>query len=73
MSSLKVVNPTHSDGTFKVIPKVANRMTNAIVYTVPSSEIGMHDTITSYFKGVVIEKTATCSEKKPNNDSNAKF
>lgn len=72
-SSLKIVNPTNSDGTYKVIPKVVDRMKNAIVYTVPSTEIGMHDTISSHFKWLVIEKTATCANNKPNPDPNAKF
>lgn len=72
-SSLKVVNPTNSDGTYKIIPKVAEWMKNPIVYTVPATEIGMHDTVSSYFKWSVIEKTSTCSNNKPNPDPNAKF
>lgn len=72
-TSLKVINPTNSNGTYKVIPKVAEWMKNAIVYTVPTTEIGMHDTISSYFKWSIIEKTATCANNKPNPDPNAKF
>lgn len=72
-SSLKVMNPSNTDGTYKIIPKVVEWMKNRIVYTVPSTEIGLHDTISSYFKWLVIEKTATCANAKPNDDANAKF
>lgn len=72
-SSLKVINSTNSDNTYKIIPKVVNWMTNPIVYTVPSTDIGMHDTISSYFKWSVIEKSSTCTNNKPNPDPNAKF
>ncbi|MBP7007396.1 hypothetical protein KBB05_01365 [Patescibacteria group bacterium] len=49
-SQLKVITPSNKDGSYKIIPKVAQWMKNPLVYTVASDDRGTHDTITSYFQ-----------------------
>lgn len=72
-TQLKVVWPTKGTDGYIVIPKVAERMNKAIVYTVGSSDIGTHDKITPYFKKAIIN-TPNCSKPYTNSsDPEAKF
>ncbi|HMY80375.1 MAG TPA: hypothetical protein PK048_00845 [Candidatus Absconditabacterales bacterium] len=72
-SQLKVINPSGANKTYKIIPKVASRMNKNIVYTLPSTDIGLHDTIVGHFQGVIIESITSCNNPKPNSDPSAKF
>lgn len=72
-SSLKVVNPSWPNNSYKVIPKIADWMKNAIVYTVWGTDIGAHDTIVSHFKWSIIQDIPNCPNRKTNSDSSAKF
>jgi len=72
-TQLNYMRPSNSNGTYKIIPKVASRMNKNIVYIVPSSDIGLHDSIVTYFKGTTISNPDNCSNPKPNNEPMAKF
>lgn len=73
LSQLKVITPSNKDGSYKIIPKVAQWMKNPLVYTVASDDRGTHDTITSYFQWTVIENVPNCTNPKNNSDPQAKF
>lgn len=72
-SQLKHINPSNPNGTYKIIPKLVEWMNKNIVYTVPSSDIGLHDTITAHFAWQTISTSTSCTSPKPNADPNAKF
>lgn len=72
-TQLKVVWPTKGIDSYIVVPKVTDRMSKAIVYTVASTDIGTHDKITPYFKKAIIN-TPNCSKSYTNtSDPEAKF
>ncbi len=72
-TQLNYMRPSISNGMYKVIPKAVSRMNKNIVYTVSSSDIGLHDAIVAHFKGSTISNPTNCSNAKPNDDPLAKF
>lgn len=72
-SQLKLIRISNPDSSYKVIPKLVEWMNKNIVYTVTTTDVWLHDTITSYFAGQTIVNQQNCSSPKTHKDPTAKF